>query len=236
MTSELSQPARPVSDRPEDHLAPGTYIDSDHPAVREFARRASEGTGDPIDAAIRLYRAVRDGVRYDPYRMDLSPDGLKASRCLETGYGFCVPKAALLAAAARAIGIPARVGYADVRNHLTSARLRATLGTDLFVFHGYTELFLDGRWVKATPAFNLSLCEKAGIRPIEFDGRSDSVMHPFDLSGRQHMEYVNDHGSFGDVPRERLIAAWTAVYPDVDQWSGSATPTGDFEREVDRPG
>ena len=29
------------------------------------------------------------------------------------------------------------------------------MGTDLFVYHGYAELFLDGKWVKATPAFNV---------------------------------------------------------------------------------
>lgn len=215
-------------------LEPGVYIDSDHPAVVAFAERESAGFDDPREIAVRLYLAVRDDIRYDPYRMDLSGEGMKASRCLENGYGFCVPKAALLAAAARVRGVPARVGYADVRNHLTSERLQAMLGTDLFAFHGYTELLLDGHWVKATPAFNLTLCEKAGIRPLEFDGRNDSIFHPFDASGRRHMEYVHERGAYADVPREELIAVWREVYPSLELVQPDALGEADFERDVER--
>jgi transglutaminase-like putative cysteine protease len=111
---------------------------------------------------VSLFLAVRDGFRYDPYRIDLSPQGMRASTVLANGYGWCVPKAALLAAACRAAGIPARVGYADVRNHLSTERMRQTMQTDLFVWHGYTDLWLDGAWVKATPAFNIELCERSG--------------------------------------------------------------------------
>lgn len=94
-----------------------------------------------------------------------------------------MPKAALLAALYRAGGIPARVGHADVRNHLTSPRLMELMGSDEFVYHGYTEMWIAGTWVKATPAFNLSLCEKVGMRPLDFDGFADSLFHPQDLSG-----------------------------------------------------
>ncbi len=116
----------------------------------------------------------------------------------------------MLAAAARATGIPARLGFADVRNHLTSDKLRRVLGSDLFVFHGYTELHLKGRWVKATPAFNRGLCEKIGIAPLEFDGESDSVYQPLDLSGRRHMEYVRQRGVRLDIPCEEIWACWIA--------------------------
>jgi len=132
---------------------------------------------------------------------------------LAQGYGWCVPKAALLAAAARAAGIPARVGYADVRNHLSTERLRRMVQTDLFVWHGYTDLWIEGRWVKATPAFNLSLCERFGLLPLDFDGRSDSIYHPFDKAGNRHMEYVNQHGAFDDMPLDRIVADFEAHYP-----------------------
>ena len=99
---------------------------------------------------------------------------MRASAVLATGYGWCVTKAALLAAAARAAGIPARLGFADVRNHLSTERMRATMATDVFVWHGYTELWLQGAWRKATPAFNVELCERFGLLPLEFDGRNDS--------------------------------------------------------------
>ena len=222
---------------PGDPLAPylgaGVFIDSDHPEVVDFARRESAGLTDPREIAIRLYDAVRDGFRYDPYRMDLSVDGLKASRCISVGYGFCVPKAALLAAAARVRGVPARVGYADVRNHLTSARLQSMLGTDLFAFHGFTELWLDGRWVKATPAFNLSLCAKAQIHPLDFDGRSDSILQPFDLSGRRHMEYLRDRGSLCRRAARRVARGVARDLSD-DGAVAARRRAADFEHEVER--
>jgi transglutaminase-like putative cysteine protease len=210
-------------------LAPAAVIDSDHPAVIEFARRATGANA--RERAISLYYLVRDGFRYDPYRIDLSVAGLRASRVLEAGYGWCVPKAALLAAAARAAGIPARVGYADVRNHLSTERMRAIAGTDLYIWHGYTEMWLDGGWVKSTPAFNLSLCDRFGILPLDWDGRSDSLYHPYDREGRHHMEYVNQRGTFDDVPAARIKEDFTAMYP---LWVASAAPDADFEQDAAR--
>lgn len=218
------------SDRFAPYLRPGVFVDSDHPAVIDFARSRVEACESALEAAVRLYYAVRDEFLYDPYGIDTSVEALKASRVIEVGRGFCVPKAALLAAAARAVGIPARVGYADVRNHLTSPRLREAMGTDLFVFHGYTELWLEGRWVKATPAFNRTLCEKAGIKPLEFDGRQDSLFHEFDVAGRRHMEYVRDRGTFADLPREQMLAAWAEHYPGYERWAGAVK--GDFQAEA----
>ncbi|GAA4330763.1 transglutaminase family protein [Variovorax defluvii] len=216
---------------------PGRHIDSDHPSIVAFARSTTAGIGDDKDKAISLYLAVRDRLRYDPYNIDHTEGGFRASRCLASGRGFCITKAAVLAAAARAVFIPARVGYADVRNHLTSPRLEAMMKTDLFVFHGYAEMFLGGRWVKATPAFNLTLCAKAGIEPLEFDGVNDSIFHPFDASGRQHMEYVRDRGTYEDVPRDEILAAWRAVYPPETGWGipleGDAVELShDFEKDV----
>jgi transglutaminase-like putative cysteine protease len=210
-------------------LAPTPLIDSDHPAVIEFAQRARGVT--ERDRAVELYYLVRDGFRYDPYHVDVSIPGLRASRVLECGYGWCVPKAALLAAAARATGIPARVGYADVRNHLSTERLRAILKTDLYIWHGYTELWLDDGWVKATPAFNRELCERFGIRALDWDGRSDSLYHPYDREGRRHMEYVNQRGAFDDVPVERIAADFAALYPG---WAEHSASGADFAQDAAR--
>lgn len=210
-------------------LAPTAVIDSDHPAVIEFSRRAT-GTSDK-ERAVSLYYLVRDEFRYDPYHVDVSVAGMRASRVLEAGFGWCVPKAALLCAAARAAGIPARVGYADVRNHLSTERLRALLQTDLYLWHGYAELWLDGRWVKATPAFNLALCERFGILPLDWDGQSDSIYHPYDREGRRHMEYVNQRGAFDDVPLAQIAADFAVTYPG---WAKGAEPDADFEQDAAR--
>jgi len=216
------------------YLEPGICVDSAHPHVADHARAVAGDATDPRDVAVRLYYAVRDGVRYDPYRVDTSTEGLTASRTLEKGYGFCITKAVLFAALLRARGIPARLGFADVRNHLTSERLRKTMGTDLFAYHGYTDVWLDGRWVKATPAFNVELCAKAGTLPLDWDGTADSVFHPFDAEGRRHMEYVRDRGVHADVPRAAILAAWAEVYPADANWAGAGVQA-DFAAEVERP-
>jgi transglutaminase-like putative cysteine protease len=216
------------------YLRPGKYIDSDHSAVIAFAERVAQGTGDPVAAAVKLYYAVRNGIRYDPYVPYQESDTYRASAVLARGRGYCVGKSALLAAAARARGIPARVAFADVRNHLATPRLLELVGTDLFIFHGIVELWLEGRWVKATPTFNLSLCDKFHIRPLEFDGRSDAVLHPFDRSGRQHMEYVNQRGSYADVPVETLMPAMLEAYPRLAGLKRGPAP--DFEKEAERLG
>jgi transglutaminase-like putative cysteine protease len=218
-----------MTDRPGPAtLAPTYLIDSDHPGVVAFSRGAARGSTDR-DKSVALYYAVRDGFRYDPYRLDLAPAGMKASRVLEAGYGWCVTKAALLAAAARAAGIPARVGYADVRNHLSTARMRAAMQTDLFIWHGYAELWLGEAWVKATPAFNVELCDRFDLLPIEWDGRSDSLYHPHDRAGRRHMEYVRQRGSFDDVPLAQILADFAATYSG---WPARALPDGDFDADV----
>lgn len=207
-------------------LAPTPIIDSDHPAVIAFAQRA-EGTTDR-EMSVSLFYAIRDGFRYDPYRIDVTPKGMSASTVLANGYGWCVPKATLLAAACRARGIPARLGFADVRNHLSTERMRQVMGTDIFYWHGFTEIHLDGQWVKATPAFNIELCDKFGFLPLEFDGREDSIYHPFDAAGHRHMEYVAQRGSHDDVPLEQIIADFRTAYPG---WSRS--DTADFDADVD---
>ena len=193
-------------------LAPTVLIDSDHPAVQAFAREHARGA-EARERAVALYLAVRDRFRYDPYRTDLSPAGMRASAVIEKGHGGCVTKAALLAAACRAMDIPARLGYADVRNHLSTERMRQVMQTDVFYWHGYTEVLIDGRWLKATPAFNIELTERFGLLPLEWDGRADSIYHPFDRAGQRHMEYLRQRGSFDDMPLAQIVADFERLYP-----------------------
>src|SRR2546423_948500 len=185
------------------------FVDTDHPDVVAFAEKATAGATTDREKAVALFYAVRDGIRYDPYVMSSSdPETYRASTVLRDGVSYCIPKSVLLCAAARVVGLQARLGFADVRNHLNSEKLRARLGgTDLFVWHGYTEFFLEargdggcppdkggvsrqGRWVKVTSAFNIELCERFGVLPLEFDGEHDAQLHPFTADGRHHMEYV----------------------------------------------
>jgi transglutaminase-like putative cysteine protease len=216
-----------MTDELQSALAPGVVVDSDHPAVIAFARHATDGAADDRERATRLYLAVRDGFRYDPYTVDLSPKGLSASHVLELGRGWCVAKSALLAASCRVVGVPARVGYADVNNHLSTQRLRDAMGTDEFHWHGYTAIHLAGRWLKATPIFNIELCRKTGLAPLEFDGHSDAVMHAYDPAGQRHMEYLRFRGEFDDVPVDAIRRTFDAVYPNM-----ARLDKADFERDV----
>ena len=193
-------------------LAVTRFQDFDHPAVAAFARRAA-GEGSARERAIRLYYAVRDGVRYDPYAFHMTPEWFRASRTLETGVGWCVPKAILLSACCRAEGIPARLGFADVKNHLATERLLRLMDTDAFLWHAYVSMQLEGRWVKATPAFNIEMCRRFEVVPLEFDGLHDSLLQPYDARNQRHMEYLRDRGIFDDLPYEAAVADWRAACP-----------------------
>ncbi|QOZ28993.1 transglutaminase family protein [Bradyrhizobium sp. CCBAU 51753] len=211
------------------YTEPAEYIDSDHPAVEAFARAAVPSDAGPRDRAARLYTAVRDGIRYNPYVSMRRPESFRASSVLAAGNGYCVGKAALYAAACRVHGIPARVGFADVRNHLTTEKLRASMSTDLFTWHGFTEVFVDGAWRKATPTFNDTLCAKLGVAPLDFDGHADALLHPFDGAGRAYMQYVNDHGSYHDVPAKFLMREMAREYANMQ---GEDLSGRDMEREA----
>jgi len=213
------------------YLEPGEFIDSNDADVKAFAREQARGAAGAISRAVKLYYAVRDEVIYDPYYVGADRAYFRASDCLRARRGFCIPKAALLAAVARAEGIPARVGYADVRNHLSTKKLIELVGGDVFYWHGFTEFLLEGRWVKATPAFNLSLCERFGVRPLEFDGRQDSLFHEYDQAGRRHMEYLREHGSYADVPHATIVAEFNRLHP---RWMALRREGlhGDFAKEA----
>jgi len=171
-----------------------------------LAARATDGLVGDVERAVALYYAVRDGFWYDPYSADFSPEGLRASTVIERGRGFCVPKAGLLVAVARAAGIPARPGFADVRNHLATARLLELMGTDVFYYHGYAVLWLDGRWVKATPAFNVELCQRFGVRPLDFDGRQFTRRSGLAAGQRKHGGHCRHRGQ-GACPAQMIAAA-----------------------------
>jgi transglutaminase-like putative cysteine protease len=217
----------------QNYLQPTPFIDSDSPEVIEFTRSIIDHVETDVERGVKLYYVVRDMVRYSLYGISFDPGRYKASWVLREKIGFCVQKAILLAAAARAADIPSRLGYADVRNHLATERLIELMRTDKFVYHGYTELYLAGKWVKATPAFNLTLCQRFGVKPLEFDGRHDSVFHPFDQAGSKHMEYIHDRGQFADFPLEKMIQAFKEGYPHLYRKDGPGWPAdGDFERET----
>ena len=205
----------------EQYLVPTAIIDSDHDAIKDYAATAvKDAADDPVEKSISLYYSVRDGIWYDPYLPFYRPEHYRASNVLKRGRAFCIGKATLLCALGRACGIPSRVGFADVRNHLATKQLLEFLGSDLFTYHGFTEFYLNGEWLKATPAFNIQLCQKHKVIPLEFTGREDSIFHPFNLEKKQFMEYVADHGAYADIPVDEIVEGWRKVYGEerVERW------------------
>ena len=213
-----------------DFLKPGPTVQSDDDAVVGFSRRAIGTETRATEQAVLLYYAVRDQIRYDGYDLHISETGLSARRNLELGHGWCVSKAILLAACCRSLGIPARLGYADVRNHLSTRKMREKMGTDIFFWHGYTSIYLNGRWLKATPAFNLELCHKFQLRPLDFDATEDSIYHPYDLEGRRHMEYIFERGEYAEPPIDDIRRTYEREYPHWKMTEGEIV--GDFDSDV----
>lgn len=201
-------------------LRPTAIIDSDHPAIREYVRDTVGTETDPVDQAVKLYLAVRDEIRYDPYSPFHLPEHYRASKVLQRGRSFCVPKVSLLCALGRACQIPSRVGFATVLNHLATRQLIEFLGSNVFVYHGFVEFYLEGKWVKATPAFNRELCEKHRVPPLEFNGREDSLFHAYNSENQKYMEYVEHHGTYVDIPVDTIVEAWKRTYGEdrVKQW------------------
>lgn len=200
----------------QDYLKPTATLDCDNQLIREKAQTLTEGADDTPSKAKRLFYWVRDEIKYNPLVPLEVFEGYRASKTLKRREGFCVEKAAVLAALARAVGIPARLHFADIRNHLVSSRLLKVMGTNLFSYHGYTELYIFRKWIKATPAFDLKMCREHRIIPVEFDGQHHALLHSHRSDGKLQIEYVKDHGHRIDVPVEEDTGCL-----DATLWSSS---------------
>lgn len=198
--------------RDGEYLKPTSFIDCDHPSIGKKAGDLTAGT-DTVPGKVKcLFYFVRDSIKYNPYAEKNSPESYITSRVLSQGEGYCVQKAALLCSLARAIKIPSRLGFADIRNHIIPEKLANMIKTDIFAFHGYTEFLIEGKWVKATPAFDIKMCEKNRIIPVEFDGKNDAVFHKFNKDGKLHIEYLNDLGRYSDIPLKEILESFTLAY------------------------
>lgn len=208
------------------YLKPTDVLDCDHPSIIDYAVSLTIGEADDRSKACRLFEAVRDHVVYEPRTHFYLRSHYRASKVLARKSGYCVSKACLLCTLGRAVNIPSRLGLADIRNYGAGKDIVDLMGTNVFVYHGFVEFFLEGRWVKATPAFDRPVYEKHHIPLITFNGREDAVFPAHDLDGKPYVEYLTYHGSFADLPLDDLLHAFRRVYGDdrIDMWMDMLGP------------
>lgn len=206
------------------------FLDWDSEAVRGFTEKAIGTERDPVQQVIKLFYTVRDKIRYDVYGVDMSRRGLKASSIIKNGAGFCIHKSIVFAAAARSLGVPSRLAFSDVRNHISTPALKKLVGGDVFHYHAYAEVLLEGQWVKATPVFNAMVCWLFGIEPLEFDGVRDATLQPYDKDGNKCLEFIAYHGTFDDVPYTECISELKRHHPRLFL-AGGKTARGNLAQE-----
>ncbi|WP_341905950.1 transglutaminase family protein [Fluviicola taffensis] len=183
------------------------------PEVRQFIQTIPVYS-DSVQQVVAIYETVRDSFLYDPYHLDLRPDFLKASVIVSKNRAWCVEKALLACACFRAFGFPARLGFGIVKNHIGVEKLKTYLKRDEIVFHGYVEVWIEGKWSKCTPAFDPRICKLSGVPLLEWDGREDSLFQAY-VENTQFMEYLHFYGEFGDVPFELMHQEMQKYYPDL---------------------
>jgi len=197
------------------YLDPTYFIDSDHPAIIKYAHSKTNACISEKEKTIALFNAVRDGYFYNPYYLDMRKEALVASNILKKRSAYCIEKAVLLCAVLRAVHIPARLNFGNVKNHIAADKIIEIFKSNILVFHGCTEVFLDSNWIKITPAFNKSLCNKLDVPVLNFDGINEAVFQQYTENGSAYMEYVHEYGSFDDMPYEPSLSEVKKHYPHI---------------------
>lgn len=197
----------------ENFLKETFHLNYSHPVFDDFLG-GLELSSDETERGVQLYYLVRDAFLYDPFHLDLRPEALIASNLLSKRRAWCVEKAIVLAACARKSGIPSSLGYAIVVNHIGTEKLEKYLQKKEIVFHGYVSLFLNGKWVKCTPAFDQKVCRINKVATLDWDGKSDSMFQEFE-GEQQFMEYIHFYGDFDDVPAALMNSEMKSHYPHL---------------------
>ena len=197
------------------YLQPTKFFDFNKKFVRDKAFEITEGLETEKEKAIALFYWVRDEIKYNMHTYIPSMKAnFKASVTLRRKNGFCVSKSVLLSSFARAIGIPASIHLVDLINHKISQKIIDFMGTNVMHYHGYSELYLNNKWVKLTPSFDSKTAIKGGFIPmVEFDGENDAVFATYDNEGKLFGEYVMDRGIHADLPLEEIERVFEEKYP-----------------------
>ena len=197
------------------YLTPTYFFDYKHQAVQNLIVDLQSDHLSNKEKAIAIYTKVRDRYLYDPYQISLTKKAYRASHIAKKPAGNCVEKSILLIACLRGLGIPARLHLGKVKNHIAVERLTEKFGSNELTPHGMVNAFINGKWLKMSPAFNKSLCEKLKLEPLDFDGENDSFLQAYNSEGTRFMEYTADYGHFEDVPMDFMSKNVKQHYPHI---------------------
>ncbi len=197
------------------YLQPTEFLDFHRDRVRNKALEITEGLKSDKEKTIALFYWTRDNIKYNMYTYNPKiKANLKASVTLRRKNGFCMSKAVLLSALARAVDIPARIRMVDIINHKINPKIIELMRTNVFHCHGISEILINGTWLKLTPVFDKATALKAGFVPlIEYDGSNDALFASHDKEGNAFVEYVEDYGTYSELPIKQIIEIFTRVYP-----------------------
>lgn len=200
------------------YLKPTSIIDCSNEAIIGKAFQLTSRFTSDSEKAVSLFYFVRDNIHYNVYMISTFFEDFIASKVLIRGKGYCVQKAVLLAALARAAGIPSRLVFAKIKNHKMPKELMEQTGIRFFPSHGYTQLYINDKWINLTPAFDKWLCEKSGVPAVEFDGIHDASLAAFDLAGNPYIEYIEKYEPRDDLPFEWLHEKVFPIWGEKHSW------------------
>jgi len=207
-------------------LGPTDVIESEQPAIRDLAQRLTAGLDSPPDKARALFDYVRDEIVYNFAPLLATRSDWRASATLARGDGFCQQKALLLAALARAVGIPSQIGFQHLKDYkLLETRYVSVLPDGVIPFHGLNALYLNGRWIWADATLDAGLSERRGYRLVEFRADEDMLLPATDLAGRPHFDFLAEFGPYPDLP-VALSDAFASLHTLWREWHAFVTRTG----------
>ncbi|WP_036156222.1 transglutaminase-like domain-containing protein [Maribacter forsetii] len=198
-----------------DYLSPTYFFDYESDEIQDLVSDFKNTSLSEKEITIALYNKVRDTWRYDPYSLSFNKEKYRASEIVKRPKGHCIDKSIILIAGLRALGIPARIHLAKVKNHIGVERLIEKFGSNELTPHGMVDAYINDKWLKLSPTFNASLCEMLHVAPLDFDGENDAVLQEFSADGTQFMEYLEDYGHFEDVPMEFMERNAREHYPNI---------------------
>ena len=168
-----------------EYLKASAMVDINNRRIKRLATRAASKNAPPIENADGLRKFVTDYIN----DKSLGVGFATATEVAKNRRGDCTEHGVLLAALARAVGIPARgvSGLIEIPAHFGVKGLQ-------FGYHMWTQVYINGKWVDLDAAMRQTDCAPTHIAisllPLNDEGIIDSVRSLLPLMGRLEIEIL----------------------------------------------